>query len=174
MGLLIQLGPTVVTSMSKASRAVKNTARNRLHLLQASEQESQQPSSTGSADTNDVQPLVRDADNVLSCLKRALKIANAARQQLAVALKASDTVPAFLYVEILNQYLYYFEQGLPNITSSIMQVSHCWDAASVIKFAFCFSSLHRLWRSASCILQHIPGVTSVSCPTRIKPDQQWS
>ncbi|KAA6425083.1 MAG: vacuolar sorting-associated 35B-like [Trebouxia sp. A1-2] len=67
------------------------------------------------------EPLVRDADNVLSCLKRALKIANAAQQQLAVALKASDTSPAFLYVEILNQYLYYFEQGLPNITASVIQ-----------------------------------------------------
>ena len=65
---------------------------------------------------------MRDADNVLSCLKRALKIANAAQQQLAVALKASDTGPAFLYVEILNQYLYYFERGLPNITSSVLQV----------------------------------------------------
>ena len=92
-------------------------------MLQTTEQDSQEASSTGNAETNDVQPLVRDADNVLSCLKRALKIANAARQQLAVALKASDTAPAFLYVEILNQYLYYFEQGLPNITSSVMQVS---------------------------------------------------
>ena len=91
--------------------------------MQASEQESQEASSTGNGETNDVQPLVRDADNVLSCLKRALKIANAARQQLAVALKASDTAPAFLYVEILNHYLYYFEQGLPNITSSVLQVS---------------------------------------------------
>lgn len=89
-------------------------------LLQASGQDSAEASS---AETNDVQPLVRDADSVLSCLKRALKIANAAQQQLAVALKAADTAPAFLYVDILNQYLYYFDQGLPNITSSVMQVS---------------------------------------------------
>ena len=58
----------------------------------------------------------------MSFLKLELKIANAAQQQLAVALKASDTGPAFLYVEILNQYLYYFERGLPNITSSVLQV----------------------------------------------------
>ena len=85
--------------------------------------EDEEPSSTGDGDSSAVQPLVRDAGNVLSCLKRALKIANAAQQQLAVALKASDTSPAFLYVEILNQYLYYFEQGLSNITASVIQVS---------------------------------------------------
>ncbi|DBA95664.1 hypothetical protein WJX82_011441 [Trebouxia sp. C0006] len=83
--------------------------------------EDEEPSSTGDSDSSAVQPLVWDADNVLSCLKRALKIANAAQQQLAVALKASDTSPAFLYVEILNQYLYYFEKGLPNITVSVIQ-----------------------------------------------------
>ncbi len=85
--------------------------------------EDEEPSSTGDSGSSAVQPLVRDADNVLSCLKRALKIANAAQQQLAVALKASDTSPAFLYVEILNQYLYYFERGLPNITASVIQVN---------------------------------------------------
>ena len=83
----------------------------------------EEASSGGDSDNSTVQALVRDADSVLSCLKRALKIANAAQQQLAVALKASDTGPAFLYVEILNQYLYYFEQGLSNITSSVIQVS---------------------------------------------------
>lgn len=94
-----------------------------MHLfLQASQQDTNEASTTGGSESNDVQPLVQDADNVLSCLKRALKIANAAQQQLAVALKAADTAPAFLYVEILNQYLYYFDQGLPNITSSVMQV----------------------------------------------------
>ena len=92
-------------------------------FLQASQHDANEASTTGSSESNDVQPLVQDADSVLSCLKRALKIANAAQQQLAVALKAADTAPAFLYVEILNQYLYYFDQGLPNITSSVMQVS---------------------------------------------------
>ena len=87
-------------------------------------EEDKQPSTTDEEDGNSsIQPLVRDADNVLSCLKRALKIANAAQKQLAVALKASDTGPAFLYVEILNQYLYYFERGLTNITSSVLQVT---------------------------------------------------
>ena len=104
----------------------RNMQRPLTHLLsQASQQdtEEEEASTTGSSEANDVQALVHDADNVLSCLKRALKIANAAQQQLAVALKAADTAPAFLYVEILNQYLYYFDQGLPNITSSVMQVS---------------------------------------------------
>lgn len=58
----------------------------------------------------------------MTCLKRALKIANAAQQQLAVALKAADTGPVLLFVEILNQYLYYFEERLPSITTSVLQV----------------------------------------------------
>lgn len=57
------------------------------------------------------------------CLKRALKIAHAAQQQSAVARRAADTEPVSLLVEILNHYIYYFEQGLPNITPSVLQVS---------------------------------------------------
>ena len=56
------------------------------------------------------------------CLKRALKIAHAAQQQLAIALRSNDTTPASLFVEILNHYLYYFDQGLTLISSSVLQV----------------------------------------------------
>eukprot|EP00891_Asterochloris_glomerata_P001826 jgi/Astpho2/1826/e_gw1.00038.20.1_t len=70
---------------------------------------------------DEVNPPVRDAEGVMTCLKRALKIANAAQQQLAVALKAADTGPVLLFVEILNQYLYYFEERLPSITTSVLQ-----------------------------------------------------
>ena len=71
-----------------------------------------------------VQPPVRDADNVMVCLKRALKIANSAQQQLAVVLKGDHTTPVMLFVEILNHYLFYFEQGNPSITTSVLQVMH--------------------------------------------------
>lgn len=70
-----------------------------------------------------IQPPVRDADNVMVCLKRALKIANSAQQQLAVVLKGDHTTPVTLFVEILNHYLFYFEQGNPSITTSVLQVS---------------------------------------------------
>ena len=56
------------------------------------------------------------------CLKRALKIAHAAQQQLAIAMRQSDTMPAALFVEILNHYLYYFDQGLTLISSTVLQV----------------------------------------------------
>ena len=56
------------------------------------------------------------------CLKRALKIAHAAQQQLAIALRQSDTMPAALFLEILNHYLYYFDQGLALISSTVLQV----------------------------------------------------
>ena len=59
----------------------------------------------------------------MTCLKRALKIAHAAQQQLAVARKTTDTMAVMLFVEILNHYLHYFDQGLPNITASVLQVS---------------------------------------------------
>lgn len=65
---------------------------------------------------------MRDATGVLSCLKRALKIANAAQQQLAVAARAGDAGPAFLFVEILNHYLYYFDHGCELVTTAVLQV----------------------------------------------------
>ncbi len=65
---------------------------------------------------------VRDGDQVMVCLKRALKIAHAAQQQLAIAMRQSDTMPAALFVEILNHYLYYFDQGLTLINSTVLQV----------------------------------------------------
>ncbi len=67
------------------------------------------------------QPPVRDGERVLVCLKRALKTAHAAQQQLAAALKGADTAPASLFVEILNHYLFYFGQGMPGITPSVLQ-----------------------------------------------------
>ena len=66
---------------------------------------------------------VRDGDQVMVCLKRALKIAHAAQQQLAVAMRQSDSLPAALFVEILNHYLYYFDQGLTLISSTVLQVN---------------------------------------------------
>lgn len=69
------------------------------------------------------QPPVRDADSVMVCLKRALKIAHAAQQQLAVARKTTDTTPVHLFVHILNHYVYFFEQGLPLVTVAVLQVS---------------------------------------------------
>ena len=114
---------TLTTPLSSHHSGTLTVSNACMQTPATQDAEDEEPSSTGDSDSSAVQPLVWDADNVLSCLKRALKIANAAQQQLAVALKASDTSPAFLYVEILNQYLYYFEKGLPNITVSVIQVS---------------------------------------------------
>ena len=88
----------------------------------------------------------------MTCLKRALKIANAAQQQLAVALKAADTGPVLLFVEILNQYLYYFEERLPSITTSVLQVRLLVVASSAGQLFVGIQ--HRLcsgWRAA---IQH--------------------
>lgn len=63
---------------------------------------------------------VRDADGVMACLKRALKVANAAQQQSSIN-RAPSTEPVALFVEILNHYLYFFDQGLSTITPSIIQ-----------------------------------------------------
>eukprot|EP00246_Nothoceros_aenigmaticus_P001400 TRINITY_DN11916_c0_g1_i1.p1 TRINITY_DN11916_c0_g1~~TRINITY_DN11916_c0_g1_i1.p1 ORF type:complete len:557 (-),score=119.62 TRINITY_DN11916_c0_g1_i1:126-1796(-) len=61
----------------------------------------------------------KDGERVLLCLKRALRIANAA-QQMSSATRGSNG-PMTLFVEILNKYLYYYENGNPQVTSSIIQ-----------------------------------------------------
>ncbi|XP_028950058.1 vacuolar protein sorting-associated protein 35B isoform X1 [Malus domestica] len=58
---------------------------------------------------------------VLLCLKRALRIANAAQQMASATRGSSGPVPVTLFVEILNKYLYYFEKGNPQITSAAIQ-----------------------------------------------------
>ncbi|KAI3922606.1 hypothetical protein MKX01_006295 [Papaver californicum] len=67
----------------------------------------------------DDQEGVKDGERVLLCLKRALRIANAA-QQMASATRGSNG-PVTLFVEILNKYLYFFEKGNPQITSTAIQ-----------------------------------------------------
>ncbi|XP_061363702.1 vacuolar protein sorting-associated protein 35B-like [Gastrolobium bilobum] len=67
----------------------------------------------------DDQDGIKDGERVLLCLKRALRIANAAQQMANVAKGSSG--PVTLFVEILNKYIYYFEKGNPQITSATVQ-----------------------------------------------------
>ncbi|KAM0967629.1 hypothetical protein FF1_016139 [Malus domestica] len=69
----------------------------------------------------DDQDGVKDGERVLLCLKRALRIANAAQQMASATRGSSGPVPVTLFVEILNKYLYYFEKGNPQITSAAIQ-----------------------------------------------------
>ncbi|KAJ1408777.1 Vacuolar protein sorting-associated protein 35 [Sesbania bispinosa] len=62
---------------------------------------------------------MKDGERVLLCLKRALRIANAA-QQMANAARGS-TGSVMLFIEILNKYLYFFEKGNPQITVAAIQ-----------------------------------------------------
>lgn len=67
----------------------------------------------------DNQDGIKDGERVLLCLKRSLRIANAA-QQMANATRGSSG-PVTLFVEILNKYLYFFEKGNPHITNAAIQ-----------------------------------------------------
>ncbi|PON93925.1 Vacuolar protein sorting-associated protein [Trema orientale] len=82
----------------------------------------------------DDQDGIKDGERVLLCLKRALRIANAAQQMASVARGSSG--PVTLFVEILNKsvqlslhlievtlirYLYFFEKGNPNIVNAAIQ-----------------------------------------------------
>ncbi|WJX15638.1 Vacuolar protein sorting-associated protein 35B [Trifolium repens] len=67
----------------------------------------------------DEQDGIKDGERVLLCLKRALRIANAAQQMANVARGRSG--PVTLFVEILNKYIYYYEKGNPQITSATIQ-----------------------------------------------------
>ncbi|KAE8696788.1 putative Kinase protein with adenine nucleotide alpha hydrolases-like domain [Hibiscus syriacus] len=62
---------------------------------------------------------IKDGERVLLCLKRALRIANAAQQRANVARGSSG--PVTLFVEILNKYLYFFEKGNQQITAAAIQ-----------------------------------------------------
>ncbi|XVE87460.1 hypothetical protein DITRI_Ditri18aG0119200 [Diplodiscus trichospermus] len=67
----------------------------------------------------DDQDNVKDGERVMPCLKRALRIANAA-QQMSNAARGSMG-PVSLFVEILNKYLYFYEKGIPQITVASIQ-----------------------------------------------------
>ncbi|CAK9148308.1 unnamed protein product [Ilex paraguariensis] len=67
----------------------------------------------------DDQDGIKDGERVLLCLKRSLRIANAAQQMANVTRGSSG--PVILFVEILNKYLYFFEKGNPQITSAAIQ-----------------------------------------------------
>ncbi|KAL4569052.1 hypothetical protein LXL04_024679 [Taraxacum kok-saghyz] len=62
----------------------------------------------------DDQDGIKDGERVLLCLKRALRIANAAQQMANVTKGSSGSV--VLFIEILNKYLYFFEKGNTQIT----------------------------------------------------------
>ncbi|KAL0701869.1 hypothetical protein Bca4012_057991 [Brassica carinata] len=62
---------------------------------------------------------IQDGERVLLCLRRALRIANAA-QQMANATRGSSG-PVTLFVEILNKYIYFYEKCNPHITPSDIQ-----------------------------------------------------
>jgi len=82
--------------------------------------------------------VLRDGKEVLSCLKRALRIANAAQQQNSIFDRDSDelTVPGHLFVEILNKYFYYYLLNVPQISSETLnQVLEL--AASEVHSAAC-------------------------------------
>ncbi|KAK9065001.1 hypothetical protein SSX86_016384 [Deinandra increscens subsp. villosa] len=62
---------------------------------------------------------IKDGERVLLCLKRALRIANAAQQMANVTKGSSGSV--ILFIEILNKYLYFFEKGNTQITVASIQ-----------------------------------------------------
>ncbi|KAL5754415.1 hypothetical protein ACOSP7_022635 [Xanthoceras sorbifolium] len=67
----------------------------------------------------DDQDNMKDGERVLLCLKRALRIANAAQQMSNAARGSTGSVT--LFVEILNKYLYFFEKANPQITVATIQ-----------------------------------------------------
>ncbi|KAF7130372.1 hypothetical protein RHSIM_Rhsim10G0209100 [Rhododendron simsii] len=62
---------------------------------------------------------IKDGERVLLCLKRALRIANAAQQMANATRGSSGSVS--LFIEILNKYLYFFEKGNSEISVSAIE-----------------------------------------------------
>ncbi|XP_055826058.1 vacuolar protein sorting-associated protein 35A-like [Solanum dulcamara] len=67
----------------------------------------------------DDQDSSKDGERVLLCLKRALRIANAAQQMSNATRGSSGSV--LLFIEILNKYLYFYEKGVTQITVASIQ-----------------------------------------------------
>ena len=67
-----------------------------------------------------VHSTVRDADSVMVCLKKSLKIASAAQQ--ASQTTGSGVGDALsLFITVLNKYLYFFDRGCPSVTLNVLQ-----------------------------------------------------
>ena len=67
---------------------------------------------------HDGAPDLCDGASVLSCLKRALKIANAAQQAASAKGEVSSVA---LFVEILNKFLYFYDKGCDAIEPAAIQ-----------------------------------------------------
>ncbi|CAM8956807.1 unnamed protein product [Rhodiola kirilowii] len=67
----------------------------------------------------DKQEAIKDGERVLRCLKRALRIANAAQQMTNATRGGGGSLT--LFVEILNKYVYFFEKGNMLITADAIQ-----------------------------------------------------
>lgn len=65
--------------------------------------------------------VVREPSKVLQCLKRALKVAHAAKVQAAAAAKTSDLSYFHLYLEILEHYVFYLDKGADGFTPFVVQ-----------------------------------------------------
>jgi vacuolar protein sorting-associated protein 35 len=62
----------------------------------------------------------RDADSVVVCLKKSLKIASAA-QQAASTTGTGAGAALSLFITVLNEYLFFFDQGCPSVTLVVLQ-----------------------------------------------------
>jgi len=60
-----------------------------------------------------------DGENVLLCLKRALKIANKA-QEVSVSAGDAGSSSTGLFIEVLNKYLYFYSAGNQAVTPEIL------------------------------------------------------
>jgi vacuolar protein sorting-associated protein 35 len=59
---------------------------------------------------------------VVVCLKKALKIASNAQQAAAAAGSGAGDALS-LFITVLNKYLYFFDQGCPTVTLTVLQAS---------------------------------------------------
>uniref|UniRef100_A0A7R9YYL8 Vacuolar protein sorting-associated protein 35 n=1 Tax=Chlamydomonas euryale TaxID=1486919 RepID=A0A7R9YYL8_9CHLO len=68
---------------------------------------------------------VRDASRVMASLKRAIKAANAAKQQIEATARAAspDAIATYvsLYIDIFHQHLYYYDRGVDGFSPAVLQ-----------------------------------------------------
>eukprot|EP00897_Mesotaenium_endlicherianum_P007208 jgi/Mesen1/6515/ME000332S05522 len=102
-----------------ASSSSSSSSSSRAPAVDSSPSSSVPTSADADSDDSAAQGPPRDGERVVLCLKRALRIANAAQQMASASRGVAGSVA--LFVEILNKYLYYFDQDNPHVTDVVIQ-----------------------------------------------------
>lgn len=115
----------------------------------------------GDGQNHGKQAPVRDAQKVMACLRRALKVVAAAKQQCAATARlgkgGAQHLP--LYVDIVNHYLYYLNRGVESMSTGVVQQLLELVASELAQYAQDVdTSTRSYWEATESHIQYQKGV----------------